>query len=684
MRPSVQWLCLSLIAVSGAPPVHAQAGDECRPLRTALVLSGGGATGLAHVGVIRVLDSLGITPDLIVGSSMGSIVGAMYASGYSGRALDSIVRALPLDRLFGSTPSLPQPLAEWPHQLAFHHGNGKVLPLLPFVNERAVNLVLSAWLLDGNLQAAGDFDSLAIPLRIVATDLEHRRPMILSGGDLARAVRASIAVPMLFRPIRVDGHWLGDGSLTANVPVSIARAEGAERIIVSDATNHLPDTLDLERWGNMGTLMLSLLLTQAGDSLGPEDILVRSDVSGVPKFDFSPRAKSMLIEKGVAAGVEALAGVTCRDDRGQRGADRRAPSQVRIDPQSAKAAAALRRPANAGGETVEVEVLRAALLSTGGRHASYDALWLNPHGVGDSLSLSITTRPGDPWVSALGLAYDGDLGVRGWVGSVRRGILGDDGALSLRAAAGRWRQEAEVGLRPAPVSALELVPLLSFAGVHEDVRDFTDTGLGLPSLDTWEATGLLGVEREIGSGWTLRLGATYARWRDSADGSFGAPGAAARVSRATATPGVSGRADAAVNTEYVKVAVEATWPMTLGRFRVTPGVRYGWGRRLPPQHRFPLGGNEGFPGLQLGELRGDRETIVRLDLSYRVVGPVRVTAQGAGGLTSMGGGAFPTGTWRWGARLGLGLDVPFGPVRVEYGRSTGDRSALFLRIGTWF
>jgi NTE family protein len=678
-------LCLLLLASSVGPSVRGQAGDECRPLRTALVLSGGGATGLAHVGVIRVLDSLGIRPDLIVGSSMGSIVGAMYASGYSGSALDSIIRALPLEGLFGKAPALPHPLAEWPHQVAIRHGRGKVQPALPFVDEGALNLMLSAWLLEGNLQAAGNFDSLTIPLRIVATDLEHRQPMVLAGGDLALAVRASIAVPMLFLPIRVDGHWLGDGSLTANLPVAIARERGAERLIVSDATNHLADTLDLERLGNMGTLMLSMLLTQGADSLGPDDVLVRSEVSGIPKFDFSPAAKAKLIEQGVTAARAALPGMTCRSGGPSPARGRRAATHVRIASADREAARALRRPVRAAGpEPLDVNALRTALVDVASPRASVDALWLNPSGTDDSLWLSITTRPSDPWISALGLAYDADLGIRGWVGTVGRGVFSGAGALSLRAAAGRWRQEAEIGYRLAPQLALDMVPVLQLVGAHEDVRQFTETGLPLPPLDTWEFSGLLGVERDLGGEWMAWLGATYIRWSDSAAGSVAAPGLAARLMRSPAAHGPTGRADAAWNTEYARVTLHAAWPAALGRLLVTPGFRYGWGYGLPLQHQFPLGGSEGFPGLPIGEVRGDHEALVRLDLSYRLVGPLRVTAQGAGGLASMGGDALPRGSWRWGARLGLGLTTPFGPVRIEYGHSTGDRSALFLRVGRWF
>src|SRR5919112_5853375 len=101
-----QSLLVSLLAAV-ASSSHPLAAQECRPPRTALVLSGGGAKGIAHIGVLRVLDSLGIRPDLVVGTSMGAVVGALWASGYSGRELDSLARVAPLADLFRSY----QPLA---------------------------------------------------------------------------------------------------------------------------------------------------------------------------------------------------------------------------------------------------------------------------------------------------------------------------------------------------------------------------------------------------------------------------------------------------------------------------------------------------------------------------------------------------------------------------------------------
>jgi hypothetical protein len=303
---------------------------------------------------------------------------------------------------------------------------------------------------------------------------------------------------------------------------------------------------------------------------------------------------------------------------------------------------------------------------------------------GDSVWLSVTGRPSDPWVSAIGLAYDMDVGLRGWVGVLRRDAVVNDGAVSLRLAAGRWRQEAEAAMQWTPVRSLGVTPVLSVAGAHEDVRVFTETGIELPAVGTGDLTGLVGVERDLGAGWTARLGATYSWWADTSAVVSSAPGIAARVTRRTGASGAAARADVVWNAEYSRAALEAAWPVAVGRLRVTPGVRYGWGRRLPPQYRFPLGGADGFPGLQFGEVRGEHEALVRLTASVPVMGPLSVIAEAASGIADMGGDVFPAGEWRLGARIGLAVDVPFVPLQIAYGRSTGSRSALLLRVGRWF
>src|SRR5215210_7035575 len=201
-------LCAFCLA---AWPVHAQA---CRPAPTALVLSGGGAKGLAHIGVLRVLDSLGIRPDLVVGTSMGAMVGGMYASGYTAREIDSLARALPIGGLFRTyQPRAPRSLGLLQPLIVLEQGTGRFILQTASIREPEVNALVNAAMLRGNLLARGDFDALPIPFRAVATDLADRVPVVLGSGDLAQAVRASVAIPLIFAPESLEGRLLSDGGL---------------------------------------------------------------------------------------------------------------------------------------------------------------------------------------------------------------------------------------------------------------------------------------------------------------------------------------------------------------------------------------------------------------------------------------------------------------------------------------
>src|SRR5512134_281522 len=160
-------------------------GQTCEQPGTALVLSGGGAKGLAHIGVLKVLDRLGYRPDLVVGTSMGAVVGAMYASGYSGRDLDSLARRYSLADLVRAEPRLLartmgplRPLIQW------EAGRRGLRLRAAVVDEPEINALVTAGLLPGNIRAAGSFDSLPIPFRAVATNLATVNARILDSSDL--------------------------------------------------------------------------------------------------------------------------------------------------------------------------------------------------------------------------------------------------------------------------------------------------------------------------------------------------------------------------------------------------------------------------------------------------------------------------------------------------------------------
>jgi len=151
----------------------------------------------------------------------------------------------------------------------------------------------------------------------------------------------------------------------------------------------------------------------------------------------------------------------------------------------------------------------------------------------------------------------------------------------------------------------------------------------------------------------------------------------------TRTRGRVVRADAVWTGVYQRARLEAELLGEFGSVRVMPRVMFGWGNDLPIQLAFPLGGDDGFPGLHIGERRGDREAMLGLMFTAPVRGPLLGRIEFAGGRTASGGPLLGDGGWVGGIRAGIGAETPVGPVRFEYGYSTEDRGAVFVRLGDW-
>ena len=216
--------------------------------RIGLVLSGGGARGVAHVGVLRALEKHHIPIDLIVGTSIGSLVGGLYAAGYSTDQLQTVI----------DTTNWAQVLsfADESERTNFFVGQKQaadkemlnirfdgLTPVIPssFSSAQRLTTFINQLTLQGIYHPSPSFDDLKIPFRAVATDLISGKRMVLSSGPLAEALRATITVPLLYSPVTRDSMELTDGGLISNIPVEVAQELKMDIIIAVDISSPLQD-----------------------------------------------------------------------------------------------------------------------------------------------------------------------------------------------------------------------------------------------------------------------------------------------------------------------------------------------------------------------------------------------------------------------------------------------------------
>lgn len=220
---------------------NAQVKSSTDP-KVGLVLSGGGAKGLAHIGTLKVIDSLGVRVDYVAGTSMGAIIGALYASGYSGKQIDSIFGTINFDRILNDI--IPREAKTYYER----ETSERYAVTLPFDNfkldfptalSRGQNTFNLFSRLLQNVVNVNDFSKLPIPYFCMATDIETGKQVLLDDGNLPQAVKASSSIPTLFQPEIIDGKILVDGGVVNNYPVDELRAKGMDIIIGVDVQDGL-------------------------------------------------------------------------------------------------------------------------------------------------------------------------------------------------------------------------------------------------------------------------------------------------------------------------------------------------------------------------------------------------------------------------------------------------------------
>jgi NTE family protein len=290
-----------------ATSVAPDASVKPRP-KIALVLSGGGARGFAHIGVLRALQELRIPVDFVVGTSMGSVVGGAYAAGSSVEQLELLVRRTDWNAVVADRPPRDELIYRrreedllLPSRIEFGvHEDGVSLPPAAAGNE-ALELALTSILPSGTRDKPANL--LQLPFRSVASDLVTGELVELSDAPLFLAMRASLAVPGVFAPVRVNQRLLVDGGLVRNLPVDVAREMGADIIIAVNVGTPLAPEKELVSAVSVAQQMLQILTEQnvqrSLKELRPSDILVQPNLGGIGFLDFGRYDRAM--KEGEAA-----------------------------------------------------------------------------------------------------------------------------------------------------------------------------------------------------------------------------------------------------------------------------------------------------------------------------------------------------------------------------------------------
>ena len=304
MNISRAFILLTLLCLSGS--VQAQVPNlkiagkffpyvEKNEPRVALVLSGGGSRGISQIGVLEALEAAHIPVDMIVGTSMGSIIGGLYASGYSAKQLDSIAlyqdwnQLLALSDAVSRSDLFLQQKQDEEQSFLVIRLNG-FEPILPsaLANGQRLTTLLTRLVLNAPYRVVNSFDDLKIPFRSVATDMVSGRRVVISSGDLAQAMRASSTVPVVFTPVRADSLQLVDGGLVSNIPVDVARSMGADIVVAVNTTSPLRSETNIETpWDALDQMTSIMMQLSTRLQLEKADVVITPNLGVHLASDFS-------------------------------------------------------------------------------------------------------------------------------------------------------------------------------------------------------------------------------------------------------------------------------------------------------------------------------------------------------------------------------------------------------------
>ncbi len=728
---------------AAAPEPQSARMGTGRP-RVGLVLSGGGARGFAHIGVLKALEEARVPVDAVVGTSMGAIVGGLYASGMRAADLEAELMRIDWPNLFDRRPprtALSQRDKEQDFELSpmlqvgFRDGEFRVP--LGAISSRSLEWLLRRYTLP--TRRLNHFDALPTPFRAVATDMETGEPVVLESGDLAAALRASMSVPGVFSPLEWNDRLLGDGGLVNNLPVDVARSMGVDVVIAVNIGTPLAPRNTLNTVLGISTQMVNILTEQNVQRsialLTRHDLLLTPQLDGLSsaRFDRAPEILALghAYAQTVQASLERFAVSPEAYALWQLGRqplpapEPAALAFVRLEGVPSDQARQLARQLDSrAGQALDAERLNDDLqhLAASGDHAQVDYR-LEPDPGTQTEGLVFALKPSElgPHLFTLGLDlrtdFRGDSGFNLRLNHRRRWLT-ESGT--------EWRSQVELGA----VTALDTELYHPWGG---DRDRFVALGAGVrrDTLQVFDAAGAIQAQYSrrtesvsVAHGWTVgkggqlgsvRLGLFAARRLAQPDlvqtAGNGWPGLQRWREQGLRLKAVADRldhanfpqtgyrvvADAALGIRHAgnervhfeRAAVQATRVFSHGRHTLNLYARAAHASDVPigALDEYSLGGFHQLSGHRTGQVAGNLLALLRVGYYQRLaLDPGLARALFAGGTLEAGNAWQRAADINWrqlrtGASLYVGADTAIGPVYLALVHGKGQRTGLYLFLG---
>jgi NTE family protein len=728
---------LALLAAL-ASPAHAEADSQpqsnqaSRP-RIGLVLAGGGAKGAAHVGVLKVLEEMRIPIDYVAGTSMGSIIGGLYASGMSPQEIEREINQIDWADVFIDAPNREdrsfrrkQDDRLYVFKAKPGFNDGEIELPLAYVHGQKFDLQLNR--LTARVNHVKDFDRLPIPYRAVATDLETGGEVVLKSGNLARSLRASMAVPGAFDPVEIDGRLLVDGGISNNVPINVARAMGADIVIVSDLGSDLLTREQITSGLSVAVQMINFLFALNSQeqirSLGPRDVLITSRLGEIGAGSFDRIEEAMpLGEQAARQAAESLRRYSLSQEdyrryvasRGKPVAQGGDVAFVRIDNRSGVSDAVISSHISAKpGEPLDISQLEHDIQQIYGleifESVRYELVEENGK---TGIVIEAKEKPWGPGYLQFGMItssnFEGDAPFRLGVSYTQT---------QINALNGEWRIGGQIGDEPGLFGEIfqpldpEARYFVSgrFGYLTQNINMFDRAGRNIAQARAGGYAMELGAGRQFGTWGELRLG--YRREAGSIEHGIGAPtpdhdyDSGEFFVRLTddkldsvyfPTRGHIGkmewrfsREDLGADTDFDQASLAYHHAFSWGRNTLFGGLSLETtvDDDAPIQSLYRIGGFLRLSGFDQDRLTGQQAGLARL-IYLRQINDIQFFKAYAGASLEAGN------VWQDSSDIGfddtifagsafIGADTPIGPIYLGYGHNDDGDGSIYLFLGPLF